>query len=231
VDGDGTEPAGGDRLDDLVRALQVHWQTVRDALEPEDQQRLQALLDGIGELDERRALSELEYLLTGADLPADHEVMRLLLGRTRSAGTRQAESPEAIRAAFEQLVAALRPDAPDVVGVPTEAVTAATVRRRLAGVPAYGPEDVAEPAAPELIRLRVDGRIRLPRFQFGDDRTPDTIVLEVNRLLDAEHDPWGVASWWYDRHAWLRGAPVDLLAGTPEQRLRVAAAAAAEVAD
>ena len=233
MDADGTQPppeAAGDRLDDLVRALIANWATVKAALEPADRERLETLVAGIDDLDAKNALSELEYLLTGADLPAQHDVMRLLLGRARF-GSRQTESPRAIRAALDRLAGAVRSDPATVASVAGEPVTVATVRLRLAEVPSYGPEDLADPAMPELIRLRVDGRIRLPRFQFRGDRAPDTVVMEVNRLLDAEHDPWGVASWWFDRHAWLRGTPVDLLGGTPEQRLRVAAAAAAEVAD
>lgn len=231
MDTDGTEPpdAAGARLDDLVRVLAAHWPTVLDALEPEDRDRLTTLVDGIGTLDPDRVLEELAYLITGADLPADHEVMGLVVGKARLVATR--EPAQAVQAALDRLAGALRAGPAAVVSVAGEPVTAAAVRRRLAGVPAYGPEDVADPTAPDLIRLRVGGRVRLPRFQFSADRAPDSVVLQVNRLLDAEHDPWGVASWWFDRHAWLRGTPADLLDGPPEQRLRLAAAAAAEVAD
>jgi hypothetical protein len=229
VDRDGTEPpdAAGARLDDLVRVLVVHWPAVLAALEPDDRDRLQELVDGIGRLDPDRVLEELAFLLTGADLPADHEVMSLVVGRPRLVATRE-RTPD-VQAALDRLAGALRAGPAAVVSVAGEPVTAGTVRRRLAGMPAYGPEDVEDAA--DLIRLRVGGRVQLPRFQFRADRAPDSVVLEVNRLLDAEADPWGVASWWVDQHAWLRGTPADLLAGTPEQRQRVAAAAEAEVAD
>jgi hypothetical protein len=230
----GAEPPPGateGRLGDLVRALAVHWTAVKAALEPPDRERLEALVDQLDRLDPDHALTALEDVIAGADLPPDHAVMQLFYGRIRYAQTLPVEDPQRVRAALSWLAAAVRQDPATVASIAAEPVTAASVRRRLAAVPAYGPEDVADPAAPELIRLRVDGRVRLPRFQFGADRSADRVVLEVNRLLDAEHDPWGVASWWLDRHAWLRGKPVDLLDGTPEQRLRVAAAAAAEVAD
>lgn len=228
----GSPPEAADgRLGDLVRALAADWTAVKAALEPPDRERLEALVDQLDRLDPRRALTALEDVLSGADLPPDHAVMRLFYGTIRYAGTLPVQDPERVRAALSWLAAAVRQDPATVASLAAEPVTATSVRRRLAAVPAYGPEDVADPAAPELIRLRVDGRVRLPRFQFGSDRSPDTVVLEVNRLLDAEHDPWGVTSWWLDRHAWLHGIPAELLAGTPEQRLRVAAAAAAEVLD
>lgn len=234
MDRHGAEPppeAADGRLGDLVRALAADWTAVKAALEPPDRERLETLVDQLDRLDPRSALTALEDVLSGADLPPDHAVMGLFFGNNRYGVTLPVEDPERVRAALTWLAGAVRQNPGAVVSVAAEPVTATTVRRRLAAIPAYEAQDVTDPAAPELIRLRVDGRVRLPSFQFGADRSPDRVVLEVNRLLDAEHDPWGVTSWWLDRHAWLGGTPADLLGGTPEQRLQVAAAAAAEVPD
>ncbi|MEU8732328.1 hypothetical protein ACJ7VE_22715 [Streptomyces sp. PB17] len=90
------------------------------------------------------------------------------------------------------------------------------VRERLLAEPALDPETVerhgGSPYAPDLIRLRgTGGRLRLPRFQFSEDALPWLAVLEVNALLDADHDPWGAADWWLSANAWLGTSPVRLL--------------------
>jgi hypothetical protein len=38
------------------------------------------------------------------------------------------------------------------------------------------------------------------------------IVAEINHLLGARDDPWGVAAWWFAREARLAAAPADLVA-------------------
>ena len=54
-------------------------------------------------------------------------------------------------------------------------------------------------------------------------------VVEVNQLLDAAGDPWGVASWWISEDGGLQARPMDLV-GTPDGE-RVVAAARALVDD
>jgi len=77
-------------------------------------------------------------------------------------------------------------------------------------------QDGVDPFAPDLIRLAgEDGVPRLPAFQFGADGQPLPVVLTINGLLGADDDPWGVAAWWLDPHAWLRAAPADRLADIP----------------
>ena len=98
------------------------------------------------------------------------------------------------------------------------------VRRRLLGVPSYDADLVAgigDEDRQVLIRLRADdGTVRVPRFQFRSDPTrPWPVVLETNRLLDADIDPWGAASWWVDPHALIDMAPIDLLGGDRERWL------------
>ena len=36
-------------------------------------------------------------------------------------------------------------------------------------------------------------------------------MLTINRLLDADDDPFGVADWWLGRNAWLDAIPADLI--------------------
>ncbi|GAA2253965.1 hypothetical protein GCM10010415_12690 [Streptomyces atrovirens] len=96
------------------------------------------------------------------------------------------------------------------------------VRERLLAEPALDPDTVerrgGSPYSPDLIRLRgAGGRLRLPSFQFSEDALPWLTVLEVNALLDADHDPWGAADWWLSANAWLGTSPARLL-GTGRDR-------------
>lgn len=77
-----------------------------------------------------------------------------------------------------------------------------------------------------LIRLpRPDGGRQLPRFQFDDALQPHDLVVRVNRLLDAEDDPWGVADWWVSPHAVLVDPPATLLGTARESEIWAAASA------
>jgi hypothetical protein len=86
-----------------------------------------------------------------------------------------------------------------------------------------------DPDALALIRLpAADGGWRLPSFQFDRHGQPLPVVLAINRLLGAEQDPWGVASWWLRANAWLTGVPAALLTVASEQELLFAARAEIE---
>ncbi|MFF8381436.1 hypothetical protein ACF07V_35600 [Streptomyces sp. NPDC015661] len=98
------------------------------------------------------------------------------------------------------------------------------VRERLLAAPALNADTVlrrgGDPYARELIRLRgAGGVLRLPRFQFSEGTLPWMAVLEVNRLLEADRDPWGAADWWLSANAWLGAAPAELLGGPMEHQL------------
>ena len=87
----------------------------------------------------------------------------------------------------------------------------------------------ADPELSGLIRLhREDGGMDLPDFQFDERDRPRDVVMSVNRLLDAEHDPWGVADWWLSGNAWLGDSPAALLGSVDDDDLLAAAAAAVE---
>ncbi len=68
-----------------------------------------------------------------------------------------------------------------------------------------------------LLGLPRDGgrKFLFPAFQIDAGRQEvDTQVREVNQILDAASDPWGVASWWVSTHGRLGARAMDLV-GTP----------------
>lgn len=70
-----------------------------------------------------------------------------------------------------------------------------------------------------------------PAFQFDPLAARiHPVVAEVNRVLGAAEDPWGVASWWISPHARLapRQAPRDLITD-PERAQRLVVLARATV--
>ncbi|MFF8727127.1 hypothetical protein ACF073_11625 [Streptomyces sp. NPDC015171] len=102
------------------------------------------------------------------------------------------------------------------------------VRRRLLAEPAlddtYVRDQGGDPLDPALIRLPgPQGRTLLPDFQFSRGALPWRVVLEVNTILDADRDPWGVADWWLSDNAWLGSAPASLLGAARDEELAGAA--------
>lgn len=79
----------------------------------------------------------------------------------------------------------------------------------------------------DIVGYEVGGRYLYPSFQF-DAATARVrpVVAEVNRLLDARHDPWGVGSWWLSPSGWLDEgrSPADLaVEGGQDDRIRAIA--------
>lgn len=224
----------------LVRALVADLDTVLEALEPEQREELLSLLAGAGDRPATDVLLDLQELLLYADLPADHPVGRALTTarfvRTSTGGPELTpeQSLELLRGAAlpkpppqeprpgpgaeasSPRPAATEPAQPsdDPQSLP-EFGSYESVIRRLTELPALTPDEVrrvgTDPDLPELIRLGHGATTRLPRFQFDGSGAVRPVVVEVNRILDAEHDPWAVAGWWTDLHAWLKRAPVELL--------------------
>lgn len=64
-----------------------------------------------------------------------------------------------------------------------------------------------------------------PAFQFDSEGALVPIVGEINALLGAREDPWGVADWWLGDEPALGARPADLVSGSPadHDRLRIAA--------
>jgi hypothetical protein len=101
------------------------------------------------------------------------------------------------------------------------------VQARLLALPSLTADDHRSQAVAsvrELIRLpRPDGGAQLPAFQFGPSGAPWPVVREINELLDAAGDPWGVACWWVDPHERLDAAPAALLGRSEDALIRLAA--------
>lgn len=72
-----------------------------------------------------------------------------------------------------------------------------------------------------LVGVPVRNKYLYPSFQVDAERARvHPVVSQVNRLLGAHHDPWGVASWWISGHPRLGGArPRDLVGSSKEDTL------------
>jgi hypothetical protein len=88
--------------------------------------------------------------------------------------------------------------------------------QRLLSAPSYTESEAREAGIQagrrDLIRLPVSASTTaILSFQFGPDHQPIGVVTEINRLLDAAEDPWGVADWWLSENVWLRAIPAQSL--------------------
>jgi hypothetical protein len=79
-----------------------------------------------------------------------------------------------------------------------------------------------------VVALPVGGKKLFPAFQFDvEHHRVRPIVEEINSLLDARTDPWGVASWWLSKTGYEDDprSPADLaVEGGSEEWLRDMAA-------
>jgi hypothetical protein len=87
---------------------------------------------------------------------------------------------------------------------------------------------VDRPEAPtdaRVIAFATEHGIGYPAFQFDRDGRLPAVVAEINALLGATDDPWGVADWWLSVDTSLGGRPADLIGGgsVDHDRLRQAA--------
>ncbi|MEV5873831.1 hypothetical protein AB0L75_06265 [Streptomyces sp. NPDC052101] len=173
----------------------------------------------------RRAFQSMRLCLV--PLPFGHPV-REALDSVRLVGAAPVGSPAVLRT--RDLLARLTagpPPAPDAAAV------IAAVEQRLRRAPALSAAEVrtrysGSAPPPELIRL-TDPELgdRYPEFQFRPGGgAPYEVVLEVNRVLLADADPWGAADWWLSGNAWLGGGPPAALLGVRPDRDLVGAAVA-----
>ncbi|MFF7588698.1 hypothetical protein ACFZCK_14545 [Kitasatospora purpeofusca] len=221
-------------MTEVLDVLQEHWDEVQEYLDETARAAVAALLDAPSADPERTARRIVRLVL--AALPDGHPVRAALEDSVRYSRAVRVESLN--RDAVLQVLDLVRgrpadggpePE-PDALPVPPEdaddwllaadSVSAADYRS--------GGHD---PADPDLIRLTDrQGAVRLPSFQFdGASGRPLPVVVAVNRLLDADDDPWGVADWWLGANAWLDAVPARLL-GTPGEH-GLLAAARAEIAE
>lgn len=224
MDESGDEPA-----EELLTLIGAHRTTVREGLGDERYALLLARLEALAAVPSddtmaaRRAYQHVCHVLL--DLPYDHPV-RDALGALRLVA-----APPGPRVAVgaRELMALLSATPPAGTGAAlgttdellgAAALSADEVRARSgAGAPARG-----------LIRLPDPvGGDRYPTFQFREDGgSPHEVVLEINRLLLADLDPWGAAAWWLSANTWLGGTPASLLGRLPDERLVAAATALVE---
>lgn len=222
---------------DVFDTLAAHWADTAPYLTAEDiglireaARLTRAAAEGTG--DEREADTAVLRLtlLLPARLPAGHPVNAAIANATRLAGP--GSGMGRVAASLSTIVTLLAapqglpgdgPPPPDAAGADetTEYLLAA---RTLTSQQA---RDLGiDPGMPGLIRLAPpDGRQRIPAFQFDRAGHPIPVVLTINRLLDADDDPFGVADWWLGRNAWLGDVPADLI-GSVEDALLIRAARA-----
>jgi hypothetical protein len=227
--------------DPVLRALAEHWDDVLRLASDDQRELLRGLVAGTVEPDPIDARAMLADVLLVV-LPADHPLVDVLrTGTLLSTGHGSVAEVEVSLRRLRSLVLVPEPPA-EPPRAPAHRPAAGPapgpvldefdreVRARLLALPALSPDELRErgvdPAGTGLIRLvRQDLEVQLPAFQFSGAGRPWPVVLEVNGLLNATADPWGVMCWWVDPHAGLDLAPVDLL-GQGRDRLLVRAAAA-----
>lgn len=128
----------------------------------------------------------------------------------RSSARRTAEAPAEVMAAVMELRLAIeryersdveqgeRPDPQEVERAAEERVLLVPMARLL-----------GSQAAASLLVVPHHGERLAPLFQFDQAGEPLGAAVEVNRILEASDDPWGVASWWLTPHASLQAIPAD----------------------
>ncbi|WP_328958164.1 hypothetical protein [Kitasatospora purpeofusca] len=209
-------------LADVLDVLREHWDEVQEYLDGTARAAVVALLDTPSADPERTARRIVRLVL--AALPDGHPVRVPLedsVRYSRAVHTGAIDGTAVLRALdLFRGPSPVPPEDADDWLLAADSVSATDYRA--------GGHD---PADPDLIRLTDrQGAVRLPSFQFdGASGRPLPVVVAVNRLLDADDDPWGVADWWLGANAWLDAVPARLL-GTPGEH-GLLAAARAEIAE
>ncbi|GGW43429.1 hypothetical protein GCM10010503_20080 [Streptomyces lucensis JCM 4490] len=225
---------GEDNGPRVLGLIEEHLDSIRAQLTGEQYQSLLTRLRALAGTPPddsravRRAFQAVRLCLVA--LPFDHPV-REALDSVRLAGTATAGRPVVL--STRDLLARLAADPPPS---PDTAAVIAAVELRLLHAPTLSTTEVhsryrgAAPP-PELIRFAdPDLGDRYPEFQFRPGGgAPYEVVLEVNRVLLADADPWGAADWWLSGNTWLGGGPPAALLGVrPDSELVGAAIALVE---
>lgn len=221
----------------LLRLVGEHHDTVRETLGEERYAVLLTRLHGLAAVPPgddravRRAHQGVRLVLL--ELPDGHPV-RAALDTSRLVAA--PPGPGAVTGARALLTLLTRPaPPPPPEGVVPDQAEPDPGDALLRAAPALSADEARERCGglvppPELIRLADPQQgDRYPEFQFGaGDGAPSEVVLEVNRLLLADIDPWGAAAWWLSGNTWLGGTPAALLGRLPDRQLVGAAAALVE---
>ncbi|MFE9068545.1 hypothetical protein [Streptomyces violaceusniger] len=222
---------GGDSGTRLLVLIAEHIDSIRAELTDEQYQLLLTHLRVLADTPPndsravRRAFHALRLCLVS--LPYGHPV-REALDSVRLVGMAHAGPPVLLRA--RDLLVRLTAEPPPR---PDTTAIIAAAERRLRQAPALSAADVharydGSAPPPELIRFAgADLGDRYPEFQFQPGGgAPYEVVLEVNRVLLADADPWGAADWWLSGNTWLGGGPPAALLGVRPDRELVGAAVA-----
>jgi hypothetical protein len=230
---------------DAVRGIGPHLRGIAEAVGEAGWPRLEALLRALYDADGAsrgpRARELVDFLVPR--LAPDHPVLVALarvpadLGRRDELGGRN-RRPRGDGPALDDAVAQFRAELAATVRAvdlnPNPPGVLASVQADLLAAAHLTPVTLVacggDPQHRHLIRLPSPaGDVVLPAFQFGAGGSPHSVVLAVNELLGAEDDPWGVASWWLDRNAWLGAVAAELVGHIDDVRLLDAARADLEV--
>ena len=232
--------------DPVLRAVAAYWDDIQRQADPGQRERLAALVAGPAEPDADEARAALADELLDI-LPPDHPVSQLLRVTPMYSDELTARSEAELANDLRRLSRLVFTGSPAIsaAGAAVAATTAAAagtgppggdfdrqVQARLLALPSLSADDPrsrAVSADPGLIRLlRPDGTAQVPAFQFGPSGALWPVVREINELLDAAGDPWGVACWWADPHEHLGAFPAALLGRGEDALLRLAAATVGE---
>lgn len=225
-------------LTDAVEAIRANWDELYGLLDVPARREVHEIL-AEAEADPETAAAEL-HALVKPFVPPGHPLRALLT----PSGVRFGPAIEPPATERPALLAALLPlrtdDAPRAPG--PEAPPAGAPAPVAA--PVYRPDQddawlLAEPSVDlpaqvlatdgfrHLIRL-TDGQdtAHVPAFQLDPvTGAPYPVVVEINRMLSADEDPWGAADWWLGSNVWLNAAPARLLGTGADDALLSAARA------
>lgn len=235
-------------FDPVMRVIAAHWDSVEGHLTPDAARRFRALVERFTAVeataDDRLDAAEELLDMLAAALPATHPVRRAIAdpassrsARTIASAEEQALIEELRRLLEPQLDAmfgrqAPRPEAgAESSGPPQPPLPPDEIARyatgRLLAAPTLTAEDLrrrgGDPGQEHLIRLDSDDGARFPLFQFDASGRPLRLVLDINALLDADADPWGVADWWLGRNSWLSRTPAESIGRVADEVLLTAA--------
>ena len=201
-----------------VRALLDHWDDLSGQLSADTLRYLFDLLARFGHVrpeEAAEAAAEIGRLLDKV-LPHDGPVRRALDadadGERGGTATAMEDWLELASASLQRVehfdLAAAAAPSPDEVTFWTN--------RWLLAEAALSKDDLRargqDPDDRELLRLDRDGGgEQWPAFQFSPNGAPFPLVRAINRILDADDDPWGVADWWLGHNQWLDGVPARMI--------------------
>lgn len=213
-------------ITDVIAALAAHWNDVTDRLDAHQRARLLELTNDLVQSQDdvtRRDAAQRVIEFAAPLLPAYHPVRRALAAESTKFAPVQVTWEYALRGIEVQLASLDSP--PDDIPRTAEEWILAAPAATEAEVRGYG----VDPDDPGLIRLTSPDRgIQLPAFQFAPAGQPYPVVRQINLLLDAEGDPWGVADWWLGPNAWTGTVPAESIGQLDDQVLVAAAQAVAE---